>query len=506
MSWNYEVVVVGGGPVGVAALALLGQAGISAIGIERESSVWPQARAVHFDGETLRAFQGLGLGEQAMARCKPMTDFRMENEARETLFSHPTGKLGTQAWHDDVMFHQPDIEVLLRSEVDRQTSVSLRSGTTLTDLEHIADGVRCVVTDAEGSTEHLTARWVIAADGATSTVRRLLDVRTESLGSDDPWLVIDGLLDGEPDISGDMVFLGHYSRPALWVRLPGKRVRMEFKVMPDDDPQEITTAAAIERISHGVLPTDRFTPDRAAIYTFRARVAERWRVGNVFLAGDAAHQAPPLFGQGLCAGMRDVANLIWKLSLVSRGLADADLLDTYESERRPHAHYWVEQAATMAGILQTTDRKTAEHRDAYVRANPGASAPPSPALGPGLHTAELNDSAGRLSLQPRLSDGTRLDDLVGVRFLVAAPEDMIAGLSPQLQGALTSDGETAVLTDPETFSDLLASVNGKAAVLRPDRYVLGVADTCEELGALLELVPTLKAALAPAVQAAPLPQ
>ena len=180
-----------------------------------------------------------------------------------------------------------------------------------------------------------------------------------------------------------MVMLGHYSRPALWVRLPGDRVRMEFKVMPGDDRDEIVTPAAVERISRGVLPAAHFTADRVAVYTFRSRLAEKWRAGNVFLAGDAAHQAPPLFGQGLCAGMRDVANLIWKLRLVSRGLADESLLDTYESERRPHARYWVEAASTMAGLVQTTDPDVAAGRDAHIRADPTFSRAARTAARPG---------------------------------------------------------------------------------------------------------------------------
>ena len=195
---------------------------------------------------------------------------------------------------------------------------SCGSGTTLQEIEQDEARSRCRVQTADGSSEVLTARWVIAADGATSTVRRLLGIANESLGTDDPWLVVDGHLRDAPGLAGDMTFLGHHTRPALWVRLPGDRVRMEFKVMPGDDPAEITTPEAVARISRGVLPLGKFEPDRMAIYTFRARVAEKWRVGNVFLAGDAAHQAPPLFGQGLCSGLRDVANLVWKLRLVSR--------------------------------------------------------------------------------------------------------------------------------------------------------------------------------------------
>src|SRR3954462_11878815 len=439
------------------ALALLGHAGLDAVGIEREPTLWPLARAVHFDGEILRAFQSIGLADEVSAACKPMCEFRMVNEADETLAAYPTGQWGSQAWHDDLMFHQPEVDALVRAEVERLPGVQLRPGTTLLGIEQDEDGVLCRVQTADGASEVLTARWVIACDGATSTVRRLLGIATENLGSDDPWLVVDGHLRDAPGLPGDMTFLGHHSRPALWVRLPGDRVRMEFKVLPGDDPAEIITPEAVERISRGVLPVGAFEPARLAIYTFRARVAEKWRVGNVFLAGDAAHQAPPLFGQGLCSGLRDVANLVWKLRLVSEGTAGEDLLDTYESERRPHARYWVEKAASMAGLMQTTDPETAAGRDAYTRANPVAAAPPgAPPLGPGLHTGPGDERAGRLSVQSVLPDERRLDDLVGVRFLLAATPDLLEAVAAEVRASVDADPETVVLTDAGLIAPVLA--------------------------------------------------
>jgi 3-(3-hydroxy-phenyl)propionate hydroxylase len=218
-------------------------------------------------------------------------------------------------------------------------------------------------------------------------------------------------------------------------------------------------------------------------------------VGDVFLAGDAAHQAPPLFGQGLCSGLRDVANLVWKLRLVSTGRAGDDLLDTYESERRPHARYWVEKAATMAGLLQTTDPETAAGRDAYIAANPAAAAPPSaPPLGPGLHDGSRDERAGRLSVQPVLPDGRRLDDLVGVRFLLAATPELLGGVAPDVRAAVDADPDTVVLTASEEVGQLLTTAGAGAVVVRPDRYVLGVTDTPAELESLLRLVPTLSLA------------
>src|SRR5829696_225138 len=144
------------------ALALLGHASISAVGIEREATLWPQARAVHFDGEIMRAFQTIGLGDDVFALCKPMLDFRMENEAGETLMAFPTGQWGSQAWHDDLMFHQPQVDRLLRAEVDRLSGVELRTGTTLQQIEQDETGVRCRVQTADGGSATITARRVIA--------------------------------------------------------------------------------------------------------------------------------------------------------------------------------------------------------------------------------------------------------------------------------------------------------------------------------------------------------
>src|SRR6476661_8697867 len=278
---NVDVVVIGGGPVGVTALALLGRAGLTAVGVERDAQVWPTARAVHFDGETFRTLQSLGVAERFAKATLPMSSFHIENEEREVLVSVPTGQFGTQGWHDDLTFHQPGIEV--------------RRGTSVLSVRNEGAGVEVAVRDTDGAESLIRARWAIAADGARSPSRQALGIECDKLGEDAQWLVADGILEEGPGLSSDMIFLGHHTRPALWIRLPGKRVRMEFMVMPGDDPEEIATPAGVEKISHGVLPTDRFTADRLAIYTFRGRIARQWRAGNIFLAGDAAHQAPPLF-------------------------------------------------------------------------------------------------------------------------------------------------------------------------------------------------------------------
>lgn len=280
-----------------------------------------------------------------------------------------------------------------------------------------------------------------------------------------------------------MVLLGHHSRPKIWARIPGGRGRMEFKIMPGDDVDEIVTPGAVQRISGGLLRPDNFRLVRTAVYVFRSCLADRWRRGRVFIAGDAAHLAPPLFGQGLCSGIRDVVNLAWKLDHVLSGAPEL-LLDTYESERRPHVRAWIEHATAMARILQTTDPEVAAGRDAHLRADPGSGPPPAPRLGAGLH-GDAPAPAGEPAAQPVLSDGIRLDDAVGPRFLVAGPAALLAALPDGLRADLGGSDRVAVRTeqDPDGAA-VLAALGGPGVVVRPDRYLLGTAGTPGDLATL----------------------
>lgn len=493
MSVDVDVVVIGGGPVGTTALGLLGRAGLTAVGVERHTEPWPTARAVHFDGETMRTLQGLGIAERFREVVIPMKDVAVLNEADELLAHAPTDRLGDQGWNDHISFHQPDVERLLQEVVDQAEGVRLRHGVTATKVQTVADGVEVSTLDSDGREGLIRARWAIAADGGRSEIRRALGIETDKYGEDTQWLVVDGQLTDAPGYDADMIQFARYSRPALWLRLPGDRVRMEFMIVPGDDPDQIATPEAVERISRGALPVDKFTPERLALYTFRGRIARQWRHGNIFLAGDAAHQAPPLFGQGLCAGIRDVANLVWKLDLVARGKADDTLLDTYETERRPHATFWVETAANQAVVMETLDPKIAEGRDQFIRDHPDASTVPTPPpLGPGLHNNNDHDEhAGTLGIQPLLDDGTRLDDTTGPRFLITTRPAIYNALPEEARTALDTDDHTTVLTHGPAVDQILRAADAEFVITRPDHYILGTGNTTTDLEHLAQLIPTI---------------
>src|SRR5262249_22181501 len=161
-------------------------------------------------------------------------------------------------------------------------------------------------------------------------------------------------------------------------------------------------------------------------YRFHALVAERWRAGRVFLAGDACHQTPPFMGQGMCAGIRDAANLAWKLALVLRGGANDALLDSYEQERKPHVKALVGFAKKAGEVIGELDREKARARDALLRGQLERGEAETirqryiPDLAAGVLDPASGQTAGTLFVQPRVgADGVLLDDLIAPRFLLA---------------------------------------------------------------------------------------
>ena len=479
---DVDVIVIGAGPVGQAALGLLGSCGVSAICMDRAPDIWPNPRAVHFDGETLRTFQTLGLGQDVLDITAPMTSYCMTNEEGETLMAFPSGATGSEGWPDDVMFHQPQVDELVREALKTYGSVRLEAGLEAVAISQSAHEVVVTTVDSDGIEGQLRASYVIGADGASSFVRHALGIRYEQLGPNNPWLVVDGVYTEDPPELASMHLFGKHSRPALWATLPGKRRRMEFKVLPGDDETELATAEWLAEASRGLMRPDNFVIDRTAVYTFRSALANTWRVGRIFLAGDAAHLAPPLFGQGLCSGIRDAANLTWKLALVLRG-ADASLLDTYESERQPHARAWVEQATTMSEMIQATTQEVAAQRDAFIRAHPTEGAPRIPPLGVGFHNGE---AGGLRAPQPALARPADFDEQLGYRFLIAGTAAALRELPNSARDTLNDSPIVLVLDDSSPGVDeLLKSVEADAIIVRPDRYIYGTALTGGELEPLL---------------------
>lgn len=477
-----DVVVVGAGPVGVTLLNLLGVYGLTAAGFEREALAGHSPRAGSFDGEVMRIFQSAGLAETIAPTVSPGVGLRLVNEAGTTLLAMDNReRLGPQAWAVSYRMYQPMLERLLRDGLARFPSVSLHTSTQVNAVGQDEDMAWVDVVDLEsGRCRRVTARYVVGCDGASSAVRAIIGSRFQSLAPDQPYLVVDAKPKRELDLSAEGILFCWPSRPHYWRGL-APWLRWELKVMPGDDPAELTTPGAVYRLLEDWISPDDAEIERAVIYTFHSLLADRWRHGRVLLAGDAAHVQPPFMGQGLCSGMRDAANLSWRLAYACRDEAGQELLDTYQVERAPHARAWIEEATRIGDIVTATDRAVAAERDARILAGSRELAPIAPRLGPGLH-GDAPEPAGTLSTQPVLPGGRRLDDLAGPRFLVA--------ISRRLGASVRAETNVAVVSEPaETIEPYLRQYCCEALVIRPDRYVLGTAQTERELRELLARLP-----------------
>ena len=474
----HDVAVVGFGPVGAALANLLGQLGVRTVVLERETATYHLPRAVHFDDEVMRVFQGIGLAGAMEGITHASPGMRFVNAQGGLLIDwpRPAGH-GPQFWHRSYRFHQPDLERVLRGGVARFACVTVRARCEVVDIVQDEGGVRLEVRDlVTGGREEVAARYVVGCDGARSLVRRLIGGVLEDLHAHEQWLVTDLILGApKPGLGDFSVQHCNPARPATYVRGTGMRRRWEIMLMPGDDPATAEDPATVWRWLAPWIAPHEATIERAAVYTFHAAIAREWRAGRLLLAGDAAHLTPPFLGQGMCAGMRDVANLAWKLARVVAGAPDT-LLDSYASERAAHVREYIEIAVRLGRVIQETDPAAVRARDARMLAQPEVMRSPAPRLGPGLHGGR-GEPAGRIGPQPVLGDGRLLDDAIGPGFGVL----MRGGCAPTAgeRAALCSAG--AVVVADAALAPYLDTVGAVAVVLRPDRYVLGCAGSVGEV-------------------------
>ncbi len=336
---DYQVVVVGFGPSGAVATSLLGSHGIRTLTIDRLRTVYDKPRAIAIDHEILRLFDNLGVADRVLPYVAPFPasqHFGAEGQLIRRIDMVPEPyPLG---YTPSMVFTQPPVEEALREHAASYGTIEISLGTELLNLEQSEAGVTLNLRSDDGQTRTVTADYVIACDGASSGVREQLGIALEDLVFDEPWLVVDVLVNDEalgklPQTAAQYC---DPARPTTFIIGPGNHRRWEIMLLPDEDPREAQQPEQVWKLlSKWLTPSDA-TLWRASSYRFHALVARDWRHGRVLLAGDAAHQQPPFIGQGMCQGLRDVSNLIWKLDRVLKGQSGDALLDTYEEERSEH--------------------------------------------------------------------------------------------------------------------------------------------------------------------------
>ena len=502
MSPDYDIAIVGYGPVGQTLAIMLGRRGWRVGVFERWPELYPRPRAVHYDDEIARVFQRLGIAGELAAITEPATTYEWQNAAGQTLLMLDRTAPGPSGWPGATMFSQPELERVLDRSAKAVPGVEVHQGTEVTDVVDEGSEVRLAVRPGEerdgrfeptGEERVLTATYAIGCDGANSLVRARMGTPVEDLGFAFDWLIADTVPRDPGLLAGVNLQLCDPRRPTTLVSGgPGRR-RWEWMLLPGESRAEVENEAFVRQMlaASGVGPDD-IEIERFTVYTFRALWAERWRQGRLLIAGDAAHQMPPFAGQGMCSGIRDAAALEWRLDLVMRGLADERTLDAYTSERRGHLQHAIALSVELGKVICIADEAEAAARDEVllsVAADPTMppAEPPPPNLGPGLHDGA--EHAGSLFPQGRVDGGLAEEGLEpGFALYALAPLEPRELLDAETAGFLRGVGcnlHAIGEAHEPVYRDWFSAHDCTVALVRPDFYVFGTATDATETRALV---------------------
>jgi 2-polyprenyl-6-methoxyphenol hydroxylase-like FAD-dependent oxidoreductase len=505
---DFDVTIVGYGPIGEMLAIMLGRRGYRVGVFERWPDLYPLPRAVVYDDEIARVFQQEGLLEDIRTISASVPDFyEWRNRDGDALLKIDWSLVGPTGRQVATFFSQPELQELLDRHARLTPGVEVFSGWEVTGLTQAEEQVQVEVRQGalddkgrwapSGTTRTVTSRFLVGADGANSTVARQLGIEFEDLGFHFDWLIVDAIPLDDREWRPMNWQLCDPRRPTTIVSGgPGRR-RWEFMRLPDETIEELNTEETAWRLleSWGRTP-ENTTLERHAVYTFEARWAKDWIRGRVALAGDAAHLMPPFAGQGMCAGIRDVTNLVWKLDRVLSGRSPESLLETYGSERAANIQHFIHMSVALGRVICVLDEQAASERDERMiagDADPARVLPagPPPRLGPGL--ARDEGPSGLLMPQGRVRfDGRTalLDEVVPGDFLLLTE-------LPGLERALESLGGQVVTLGPvgsgapfedldQVYLDWLNEHQAGAVLVRPDSYIYGTAVDAAGVSELVE--------------------
>lgn len=506
---DYDVAIVGFGPSGAVAAGLLGMQGLRVFVCDKALEIYSLPRAFALDHEIMRVFQQLGVAEQVLVHTEPFTPsefYGVDGQLIKRFTTvEPPYPLG---YVPSLVFTQPPVERILRAHVQTLPSVDVQLGCELLGMvQHKTGegGATLQLRNAAGTQRQVNARYVIGCDGASSKVRSGAGVALQDLGFDEPWLVVDVLVNekGLAKLPQTSVQFCEPGRPCTYLIGPKNHRRWEIALHENEDPKKVATPEGTWALLSRWITPDDATLWRQATYRFHALVAENWQVGCVFLAGDAAHQQPPFLGQGMCQGIRDVTNLSWKLGAVLRGEASEDLLNSYGAERKMHVTELTTRIKAIGQIVGQRDVAKARARDAHLLAECGGvvkSVPRQnvqPALTTGLLGLQASQARGTIFPQPwmkRSGARLRMDELAGTGWRVVtgssiekadlASADCLGMLDMTVVDLAAADFQEADGVLANWFLQHACS----AAIVRPDHYVYAVATSVDALLAQLDVL------------------
>jgi 3-(3-hydroxy-phenyl)propionate hydroxylase len=510
MNRDPDVLIVGAGPVGMTAAALLSARGATVLLVERRSGTSDDPKAISLDDESLRTYQQAGIADEVMKVIVPGTGTVYYDSNNVELFHGRAAVPHRFGYPFKNPFAQPDLEMTLRKSLDANARVELWFDADFIDLGQDESGVTARI-NTGGQARVVRSSYMLGADGGRSTVRSALGISMTGKSHDETWLVVDTTGDTRTERYG--MHHGDPTRPHVIVPGLHGRCRYEFALEAGEcDAGATPPLGLIQRLLAPYRTIDAAQVERAVAYKFHGLSADQWREGRVFLLGDAAHMMPPFAGQGLNSGIRDAANLSWKLASALRAPVGDALLDSYELERKPHAEAVIRSSERLGRVVMTHSRRLAQFRDRTLRAalateqgraffeemryrpvadyRRGLVVTPSehPLIGTliGQPLVFWFEDHREVLLDELLSPGWTL---VGVHVPPeqwAAAQHEFAFLDPSFLAVplddTVADAPEGVLTaidvDTRLYSEF-GSARGSFVLLRPDRYVAAVASLSE---------------------------
>lgn len=354
MDDRLPVLIVGAGPTGLTLALTLRRYGIAARMIDRLDKPADLSKALAVWPASLEVLSGLGVSAAFERAATAMSAVTFGDGARR--LARVSMKDGIDsAYPDPLLLPQSQTEAILTARLI-DVGGTIERGVELTSLTETADAVTANLKHADGRIEEATASWLVGADGARSAVRHALDIDFEGDTEPDTYLLGDVRIEGaELDRhsihiwwhDGGTVALFPFAHD-VW-RIISRRVGDDAASRGDEPPTLDELQQKITR--HGPVGATLSEPGWLSTFRINERLAAHYRIGRVFLAGDAAHIHSPAGGQGMNTGIQDAANVGWKLAYVLQGRGDAaTLLDSYEAERRPVARDVIGNAARLLHV------------------------------------------------------------------------------------------------------------------------------------------------------------
>ena len=461
-----DVMILGGGPVGCFLATVLNDMGVSNVVVDRDVVPYQLPRAIVMDDEILRACHDHGLGDWLQKNTENLERADFLGPTGEVVIGSDIPPLGLQGVPPVVVHYQPELDTMLRAEAEKRGSV-VKWGRTATAVVDHGDHVVTTLDNAE----MVQSRWYVACDGASSWTRKTLGLTLEDLRFDQEWLVVDIELNegAEVDLPLGVRQYCNTDRPFTYVKGVRRFRRWEFQVQEHEDAAALNTEAGLWNLLSSMVLPHQARIVRSAVYRFHAVVAPHMQKGNVFLAGDSAHQTPPFAGQGLNSGMRDAMNIAWKMAFVKRGLMGERVLDTYTEERAPHVRSTIAHAVDMGRLIDQLAGRVSHGVD--VESGYGGTRP-APHLESGVVCGEDPRVGHQFWYHPEVSKAVSTN---GASFAVVSTAPL------ELPNALQQLHAINVVA-PEAVGD------AHAIVVRPDRYVAGVAMNHSELTGIAEAI------------------